>query len=174
MDVSVLSFCRNPPPIFSSIQRPHRGARGLCAMRNSITLTSKPGGLVLGHRGAAALIFHRFLPAVLILLACLPRSTSAQTGQWIWLGGSNKASQTGTFGTLGVSASANTPGSRAEAVVWTDKNGALWLSEGGGFAAESWGGELNDVWKFNLVTNEWTWMGGSNSVEGPIYANGGQ
>ena len=40
--------------------------------------------------------------------------------------------------------------------------GALWLmgGEGLGSAAPGW---LNDLWKFDLTTNLWTWMHGDDA-----------
>jgi hypothetical protein len=43
---------------------------------------------------------------------------------------------------------------------WTDSNGNFWLF-GGAIATE---GYLDDFWEFNPSTNEWTWMGGSNTT----------
>jgi N-acetylneuraminic acid mutarotase len=34
-------------------------------------------------------------------------------------------------------------------------------------------GFLNDLWKFNSATNEWTWMGGSNSLPNNFSAGAG-
>jgi N-acetylneuraminic acid mutarotase len=40
----------------------------------------------------------------------------------------------------------------------------MWLLGGLGVDADSATGYLNDLWKFNPVTSEWTWMGGSSTV----------
>ena len=35
-------------------------------------------------------------------------------------------------------------------------------------------GQLNDLWKYNISTNQWTWMSGSNTVNQiGIYGNNG-
>jgi N-acetylneuraminic acid mutarotase len=94
--------------------------------------------------------------------------------EWTWMGGSlspeidegpGEAAGTsiGVYGTLGVPSTANTPGSRTGAFAWSDKAGNLWLFGGSGFDANAIDGDLDDVWKFNPSTMEWTWMGGSNA-----------
>ena len=92
-------------------------------------------------------------------------------GDWTWMGGSttlgSNGGQPGIYGTLGSPASTNIPGGREQTLSWTDASGNAWLF--GGYGEDStgvgFGGELNDLWKFDpkLGTNgEWTWMGGSN------------
>jgi hypothetical protein len=63
-------------------------------------------------------------------------------GEWIWMGGSNLAGQTGTYGTQGVAAPENIPGARDSAVSWTDGAGNFWL-----FGGES-AGFFNDLWEY--------------------------
>jgi len=81
-------------------------------------------------------------------------------GQWTWVGGSNVASQKGTYGTQGMAAPGNGPGGRANAVNWIDAAGNFWLFGGRGFDSAGKNGELNDLWKYNA--GQWTWVGGSN------------
>jgi len=87
------------------------------------------------------------------------------TNQWAWMGGSTtQVSQPGVYGTLGTPAAGNIPGSREYSTSWSDSNGNFWLFGGSGFDSAGSFGELNDLWKFNPSTSEWTWMGGSNVV----------
>jgi hypothetical protein len=92
-------------------------------------------------------------------------------GEWTWMGGSatvgSNFGQAGVYGTLGSPAPTNIPGGREQTLSWTDASGNAWLF--GGYGEDStgvgFGGELNDLWKFDptLGSNgEWTWMGGSN------------
>ena len=81
-----------------------------------------------------------------------------QAGQWTWVSGSNVANTTSTFGTLGVADTANAPGARSGAVVWTDAAGSFWLFGGFGPGSPS-AGELSDMWKFS--GGKWAYMGGS-------------
>ena len=91
-------------------------------------------------------------------------SSASSTGEWTWIGGSNMAKQPGVYGALGVPSAGNIPGSRAEAVNWTDRSGNLWLFGGYGHDANGDLGYLNDLWEFSPSTNEWTWMGGSGTI----------
>jgi N-acetylneuraminic acid mutarotase len=88
--------------------------------------------------------------------------------QWIWIGGSNAFGaangQPGVYGTQGEPAAANIPGGRADASVWADCHGDLWLFGGHGIDSTGAIGELNDLWKFSVSSRQWTWMGGSETL----------
>lgn len=81
--------------------------------------------------------------------------------------------QQGIYGTQGIPASDNVPGSRTDAVGWADADGNLWLFGGqgndstGGVTCSTNGGPclLNDLWKYS--NGEWTWMGGSSLSNEP-------
>jgi hypothetical protein len=76
-------------------------------------------------------------------------------GQWSWTSGSSLRDQGGVYGQQGVPATGNIPGSRINAISWTDSSGNFWLFGGGGM-----NGLLNDLWKYN--SGEWTWISGSD------------
>ncbi|MFP5277372.1 MAG: kelch repeat-containing protein [Acidobacteriota bacterium] len=96
-------------------------------------------------------------------------------GQWTWINGSNVAGQLGTtgawqgaaaFGTKGVAAASNTPGTRIGASTWADPSGNLWLFGGMGVIPNGTyglGGNMNDLWRYS--NGMWTWMAGSNLVD---------
>jgi hypothetical protein len=91
---------------------------------------------------------------------------SPSSAEWTWVGGSNLANQSGTYGTLGTAAPGNIPGQRFNANGWTDANGDLWLF-GGMFwiptgPGSATGANYNDLWKYNPGSNQWAWMGGSS------------
>ena len=94
---------------------------------------------------------------------------SPTTGEWAWMGG-NKAlaggAVAGVYRTLGSLTSGSYPGSRNNAVAWTDSDGNFWLF--GGYGQDSLGqhGDLNDLWKFVPSTLQWAWMGGSSTIPG--------
>lgn len=102
------------------------------------------------------------------------------TNEWAWMGGSNgftcgsagNCHPAGAYGTLGEPAPQNFPGGRYAASWWTDNSGNFWLFGGQGFDASDDQGWLNDLWEFNPVTSEWTWMGGSNVVGGSQFQPG--
>jgi N-acetylneuraminic acid mutarotase len=65
---------------------------------------------------------------------------------WTWLSGYG---QTGSYGTIGVAATGNTPGARSRSVSWIDSKGYLWLFGGYDYdSATNDGGYLNDLWRY--------------------------
>lgn len=60
------------------------------------------------------------------------------------------------YGNLGIESATNFPGDRNKALTWTGKNGDLWLF-GGNSASQQ------NLWKYNIYTNNWTWMYGPQS-----------
>jgi N-acetylneuraminic acid mutarotase len=103
------------------------------------------------------------------------------TKQWTWMGGGEKLPPSrgvdgdvglaGVYGTLGVPAPENIPGSRAGAATWADSDGDLWLFGGGGYDEQDAGGPLNDMWKYDLSIHEWTWMAGKSKLTTCVMAN---
>jgi N-acetylneuraminic acid mutarotase len=89
-------------------------------------------------------------------------SPSAKT--WTWVSGSSTVGAQAVYGTVGVAATGNVPGSRSAAVGWIDSSGNLWLFGGTGYSAPFI--YLNDLWEFNPTNKEWAWMSGSNAVNG--------
>jgi gliding motility-associated-like protein len=86
------------------------------------------------------------------------------SNQWTWISGDNVVGQKATYGTLGVANAANKPGSRIESVSWIDGSGALWLFGGVGYVASGTTGLLNDLWKYDPASNQWTWVNGDNII----------
>jgi N-acetylneuraminic acid mutarotase len=77
------------------------------------------------------------------------------SGQWAWMSGSSTRFAVGVYGTQGVPAAGNVPSPRQQSVSWTDGAGKLWLFGGEG---------LNDLWKYDSVSGQWTWMSGSSNA----------
>ncbi len=101
------------------------------------------------------------------------------TAEWRWEGGAStftvcknqpavgpftNCSVAGNYGTLGIPAAGNSPGSRSGALGWTDKSGNFWLFGGSAYDSAGNQGILNDLWEFSPLSNMWTWMGGSSTV----------
>jgi hypothetical protein len=86
------------------------------------------------------------------------------TEGWTWMGGSNKVNQPGVYGTLGIPAAGNIPGSRSGGANWTDSKGNFGLFGGNGRDAGGDDVALNDLWEFNPVTKQWAWIGGSEVI----------
>jgi len=96
------------------------------------------------------------------------------SNEWTWMKGSGLSSQPGMYGTLGVPSSSNLPGTRAWGVAtWVGLDGSLWLYGGLGMNSQSHD-FLADLWKYNIATNEWTWVSGSSSMSiSPDYGTQG-
>ena len=91
---------------------------------------------------------------------------SCVNGQWTWMSGSSTPNQLGVYGTKGTAAPGNVPGSRDGAVSWTDTGGNLWLFGGYGYGSVQPVvslGDLNDLWKYNITSGQWTWVSGANT-----------
>jgi Galactose oxidase, central domain len=87
------------------------------------------------------------------------------TRQWTWLNGSDTGTAlAGVYGSKGVAAPANIPGGRSQATAWSDSLGSIWLLGGEGFDVAGTRGTLNDLWKLNTVSGEWTWTNGATTV----------
>jgi len=92
---------------------------------------------------------------------------TATSNQWTWVKGDDIINQIGNYGTKGVSAATNKPGGRSNSVSWLDASGNFWLFGGFGFDAFTTLGYLNDLWKYSISTNQWTWVSGSNACYQP-------
>jgi N-acetylneuraminic acid mutarotase len=131
---------------------------------DAVSWTDKQGNLWLfGGRGEDAVENYGFLNDLW--------EFNVTTKEWTWMSGSstlpgnNGGGRPGVYGQLGIPGTNNTPGGRFGAFGWTDQQGNLWLFGGGGF--DSTGATidyLNDLWEYNIVSGEWTWMGGSSTV----------
>lgn len=88
--------------------------------------------------------------------------------QWIWMKGSSGTFQPGVYGSLGVPDPQNAPGSRWVYSRWIDDLGNLILFGG----HEDGLGEFNDVWRYNIPSNQWTWIGGFNMTNGSTFCYG--
>jgi N-acetylneuraminic acid mutarotase len=89
---------------------------------------------------------------------------SISSNQWTWINGPNVTNQPGIYGTKGVGSSTNCPGAREFMAYWTDAAGKFWMFGGSGFDAAGNFGNLNDLWKYDPLTNEWTWMHGTGNI----------
>ena len=87
------------------------------------------------------------------------------TGLWVWLKGSQFCFQTGIYGTLGVANSANTPGARHSSSGCVLGNKFYLI--GGTSSLDN----FNDVWEYDVSTNNWTWIKGSSSGAKPARYN---
>ncbi|HEY4238331.1 MAG TPA: kelch repeat-containing protein [Kofleriaceae bacterium] len=98
-----------------------------------------------------------------VVIACT--TAPAITKEWTWKGGSDTApsfGRAGVYGTLGTAAAANIPGGRQQSASWRDGAGDLWLFGGYGVDSAGNSGQLDDLWKLDPASGEWTWVSGTN------------
>jgi len=88
---------------------------------------------------------------------------SVSTGQWTWMSGSSSTYAYGTYGTQGTASTSNFPGCRYGGAMAADNNGNIWIFGGYGHSASSSYVYLNDMWRYNIASGQWTWIKGSNS-----------
>jgi hypothetical protein len=94
-------------------------------------------------------------------------------GAWTLVSGTTTANQNGAYpSTSGTGGAGFAPGGRQTAVLWVDKSGNIWIF--GGFGLDSKGTSggtgqigsvLNDLWKYDKGTGQWTWVSGSNVAD---------
>jgi hypothetical protein len=84
---------------------------------------------------------------------------SIVTNQWAWMSGDSTINQSPVYGIKGVTNANNKPGARSGSEQWMDKEGILWLFGGGGYVSEVYG-DLNDLWRYDITTGQWTWVAG--------------
>ena len=96
---------------------------------------------------------------------------STAEDRWTWMKGPSSFGSTGNYGVRGVEDPLNEPGARWAATTWTDKAGDLWLF--GGRRTNNWYDNLNDLWRYRISTNSWTWMNGAQGIVSDTGAMGG-
>jgi N-acetylneuraminic acid mutarotase len=75
------------------------------------------------------------------------------TNLWTWMSGSSGFDSAGVYGTLGQPSASNVPGSRSDAMGWTDSSGDLWLFGGfygydGNSVSSFLSVDFNDLWRY--------------------------
>ncbi|MDZ4664927.1 MAG: kelch repeat-containing protein [Bacteroidota bacterium] len=94
------------------------------------------------------------------------------TNQWTWVKGPGIKNTNGFYGTKSIPSSSTTPGGRAWGIsTWIDNNGKFWLYGGAGFDAFGIQGALSDLWKFDPITTQWTWVHGPNTANNTANQN---
>jgi len=87
------------------------------------------------------------------------------TNQWTWIKGNNSPNKYGVYGTKGIPAPANTPGSRGLVSSWSDAAGNLWIFGGDAYLTSPNTGFTNELWKYDITTNQWVWLNGVNQPD---------
>ena len=97
--------------------------------------------------------------ALLICSLALP----AQNGTWVWMHGSSTNNASANYGVQGVPSPTNDPPAMYETTELVDLQGNFWIFGGldNNFV------EQTALWKFDPVTNMWTWMKGPSTTGQP-------
>ncbi len=81
---------------------------------------------------------------------------------WAFIKSSNYVNSYGKYGIQGVPDINNYPSGRIGGALWKTSDQSVWL-----FGGSSVWGYNNDLWKYNMSTNEWTWVKGPDSWDEP-------
>lgn len=106
----------------------------------------------------------RLLFILLCINASLVQAQIQVNTPWVWVKGDSLINGQYNYGTKGVPSVNNVPRARNKATYWTDKDGNFWLFSGNG---------LTDLWKYNPLSNEWTWVHGDSTTNNPDNYNYG-
>lgn len=91
---------------------------------------------------------------------------------WTWIGGSNLANQSGSYGSLGTAVPSNVPSGRYGAATWKDPAGNLWLFGGLAAPTSTSNTYFSDLWRYS--NSLWTWVAGPSKTNQPgIYGTEG-
>ena len=94
--------------------------------------------------------------------------------QWAWMSGTDDFNDQPDFEDIGVPTNSGHPGSRTLASGWLDPNGDLWLFGGRGYGGNSGINSLNNIWKYSLQNNNWTFIKGESTANPvAVYGNKG-
>jgi N-acetylneuraminic acid mutarotase len=119
---------------------------------------------------AALPLFTKFSLSLIVLLISFLPATYSQVGintPWTWKKGPNQPHGIASNGTMGVEAASNVPTPRMSGSTFRDNSGNLWLFGGFTYQPAPMYFYFNELWKFDPVTNNWTWMKGSSSPNTP-------
>jgi N-acetylneuraminic acid mutarotase len=90
---------------------------------------------------------------------------------WTWEGGPaiGGSGAPGSYGSQGHALNTNIPPARSGASTWTDSSGRLWMFGGVYVDTTTTPGTpilsyFNDLWMYDPVAQEWTWVSGTNQV----------
>jgi hypothetical protein len=175
-DVTLTHFTPSAPPAWKWVAGPKaRNGIGVYGTLGTAAATNNPGGRqgAMNWRAPDGSLWMFGGYGQWSVSSATPRYLNdlwqyrRDLGQWVWRAGSNMSNQVGVYGTQGVEAAANSPGSRHSGTTWTDGDGNLWLFGGYGVGSTAAGANaLNDLWRFNRTTGQWAHMKGSNLING--------
>lgn len=86
-------------------------------------------------------------------------------GTWTWVSGNSLVNILGYYGPKGQPSSSYRPGARHGSISWSDSQGGLWMFGGYGYKGNGSSNLLNDLWRFDVNGETWTWVSGSSVPE---------
>ncbi|KAI3657742.1 hypothetical protein MP638_004346 [Amoeboaphelidium occidentale] len=94
------------------------------------------------------------------------------SGNWTWMNGIKEDSQKGFYGNKTIPSPLNYPGARIDSASTYDPvRQEWWIFGGNGFNA-LFEGMLNDLWKYSVQDDVWTFVGGERAVDSNGRDNG--
>ena len=84
--------------------------------------------------------------------------TASIVKAWTWVSGSSSRNASGVYNGTAV------PGARGFSVSWIDSAGDLWLFGGVGYDSSGSFDALNDLWKYDVSEDNWSWVSGSDTI----------
>ena len=81
--------------------------------------------------------------------------------EWVYMGGPQFAFQVQNYGIKGIESPSNIPPSRSAYAHWKDLDGNFYMYGGIDFYTFD---VFDDVWRYNIVTHNWTWIAGDDYV----------
>jgi N-acetylneuraminic acid mutarotase len=118
-----------------------------------------------------AAAFMTVFACLILSFACSAKEEAPEppepTNVWTWVSGGQVTWGTGIYATKGSPSSIGVPGARFMSSEWTDASGRLWLFGGEGVDSTGTYGLLNDLWRFDPGTSQWTWISGSEVRDQP-------
>jgi hypothetical protein len=118
--------------------------------------------------------------AILFLAITVMFRVTGVGSTWTWLSGSENGAVGGVYGTKGIPSINNYPSGRCcHSMVFDPTLNCVYVFGGEGYAQSGTYGEstslsrhnipalgqVNDLWRFNISNNQWTWLSGSNVVD---------
>ena len=86
-------------------------------------------------------------------------------GQWTWVSGTTQPWQNASYGMQGVPSTSNIPGSRRSSCSWFSGSSFYLFAGDGLITTGNVISELNDLWRYDVLTAQWTWLKGSNQFQ---------
>ncbi|MEO5674849.1 MAG: kelch repeat-containing protein [Chitinophagales bacterium] len=88
---------------------------------------------------------------------------NVNTNKWTWVFGTKTPNLPASYGVMGIPSINNFPGCRGwGGASWVDADGDLWMFGGKGYGLNpNAPNMLADLWRYNILSNKWTWMKGN-------------